>query len=306
MINLHTHVAILIDADNAQLSYIEQVRKISDYYGRLDICRAYGDWNETPLSSWREKIDDLKIDRIQVDRVRKNATDHRLLLEAGQILGADFYGPDVNVFILVSGDGDFASACKFLQEHGKQVIVIGNRKKMSNSLRESCDEFYCLEDLDQELSELEKLHPIPPSEVRKFFIPLVFAYSQLTKKYDWHWVSYSQIGAKLHEIVPDFEHKFGSHKLSEWLRCFEKDFETHEQMIRRIDPNPEETRLSLMFKAYQQTQQDGRAHRGQFGKALRELDPNYESRFGGKKLSEWLDAYPDVFKTLEDYVYLAR
>jgi hypothetical protein len=310
MINipLHDHVAILIDGDNAQLPYLERVLKNSEYYGQLRLSRVYGDWNKSPLSAWREKIDTLNIERIQVDRVRKNATDHRLLIEVGEILGAFVeYENSVQVFIIVSGDGDFTPACKFIQERGLQVVGIGNRDKTSPSLRELCDTFYFLEDLDHEAAHLEKLHPIPPSEVRGFFLPLVFAYHQRPKKHNWDWVSYSQLDAKLRELDPDFETRFGKYELSEWLKNFDQEFESCEQMIRRIDTHPEMTRFGYLFKAYKQTRQsDGRAHQGQIGKALRELDPIYESRFGSKKLSEWLEAYPHVFKFSENYVWLVR
>ncbi len=70
MINLDEHVAILIDADNAELNYVEQVLKLSDYYGTVDICRAYGDWKLPPLSPWRENLAP-NVERIQVDRVGK-------------------------------------------------------------------------------------------------------------------------------------------------------------------------------------------------------------------------------------------
>ena len=120
------------------------------------------------------------------------------------------------------------------------------------------------------------------------------------------WVSYTQIDSKLHEIVSDYESKYGRYELSEWLTNFYNYFECNEQMIRKIDQSPEMTRLSLMYDAYNRTQRDGRSYQGEFGKALRELDPNYESRFGSKKLSEWLEDYADRFKTLENYVYLVR
>jgi NYN domain len=296
-------MALLIDADNAKLSYLEQVLRISEYFGLLKISCAYGDWNKSPLASWCKKIDALDIERIQVDRVGKNATDHRLLIEAGEILGGGFGGSDVRVFIIVSGDGDYTSACKFLQERADQVIVIGNRGHSSDDLRKSCDQFYYLEDLDHELGELEKRYPIPPRELREFFYPLFFAYHDNLTSKKWDWVSYSQLEAKLRERVPDYDSIFGKYMLSEWLRNFEPYFENRDQMIRRVDLNPEMTRYELMFEAYLQTQQaDGRAHLGQLGKALRELDPDYEKRFGGKKLSAWVEAYPQYFKLHENYV----
>lgn len=85
MINIYGKVAILIDADNApKIDYLEPILKISEYYGELQICRAYGDWNRDGLDRWSE-IRDKRIDLIQVDQVGKNATDHHLLVELGNV-----------------------------------------------------------------------------------------------------------------------------------------------------------------------------------------------------------------------------
>lgn len=302
MINiLHSFgVVVLIDADNTQLSHMTQVLNISEYYGPLKSCLAYGDWKRSPLSSWRDKISSFDITPIQQDRNGKNATDYRLMIEAGEILGEDeFYD-----FIIVSGDGDFTLLCEHIKQKGRKVIGFGNRKHTAESFRESCDKFYYLEDLENELSKLKKLHPIPPDELRKFFVCLIMAYHQLPQKDGW--VHYGDLGKKLRERSPNFESRFGKYKLSELLRNLNEDFESHEQMIRRIDRYPDSTRINLMLDAYFQTRRpDGLAHLGQFGQALRELDPNFESRFSSKKLSEWLEAYPHVFKTHENYVCLA-
>lgn len=304
------HVVVLIDADNAQLNYMAKVLDIAQYYGQLRACRAYGDWTHPPLSSQHEQIDALEITCIQVNRIGKNATDHRLLIEAGELLSFNFFEKEVDVFIIVSGDGDFASACQLIQERGKHVIGVGNRNQTSPDLTESCNKFYYLEDLDQELKALKKHYPIPPSEVRTFFNYLFFAYRELANvdnngwiAYNEDWVSYSQIGAKLRERHPDFESKFGKYKLSELLKSFDQYFETREQMIRRIDRNPNFTRFDLMLNAYLQTRQpDGTSHLGTLRKKLRELDSNYDKRFGSKKLSAWLADYPDDFRLRDNYV----
>lgn len=304
-IPLHTTVAVLIDADNAQLSYLEQVLKMTEYYGQVKICRAYADWNAANLATWRAKIDALNvIERVQVDRVGKNATDHRLLTDAGEILAADGFNgdPTIAVFVIVSGDGDFASACRLLQERGRQVIGIGNKERVSSSIKESCDKFYCLEDLDAELAKLKKRFPIPPNEVRAFFNPLLFAYFRIVGK-EWDWVTYPQLDNKLRELVSDYDAAFGQYKLSDWLKNYARDFESDGQRIRRIDPNPEMTRCNKLIEAYLQAEQsDHRAHLGQLDSALRSLDLDYENRFRGKKLSQWIEAYPDTFRLDGDFV----
>jgi len=255
----------------------------------LEICCAYGDWEKLPLSSNREKIDDLNIERIQVDRVGKNATDNHLLVEAGELLARDFTRDQIDVFIVVSGDGDFASACNLIQERGREVIVIGHIRNTSKSLRANCDKHYYLEALTNELRKLEELHPIPPSDVRRFFNPLFHAYhSFIDKKYDW--VSYSQIDAKLREIVRDYESQFGKYKLSEWLKNLDKYYQINEneKMVRRIDPNPDATRRSLLLSAYfdikgsyDLTSSMPLIPLGKFGKAAHDMD--FNNVFEGKK-----------------------
>ena len=302
MIHLHKRVAILIDADNTQLSYMEEVLKLSDYYGLLETCRAYGDWHLPPLSSWREKIDLPNIERIQVDRLGKNATDHHMMIEIGEILGAQFDRNTVDFFILVSGDGDFTSACKLLKDRGKQVIVIGNDKQTAKSLRASCDEFYNLADLLNELNSLKVRHPISPSKVREFFNPLFFAYHQLDDKKE-DWVSHHELDIQLRELVPDYESRFGKYTLLQWLENFNQQYENDNKQIRRIDPDPKATRLNLLISAYIKTKRpDGLASLSQLGQALRELDPIYQMHFGNKKLSDWLEVYTDEFEVRESYV----
>jgi len=137
----------------------------------------------------------------------------------------------VDAFVIVSGDGDFRTPCKRIQEKGLKVIGIGNKNQTSIALQEVCDKFHYLEDLAHELGKLEKLHPIPPKDVRRFSTSLFIAYHQLTPEGDW--VQYVQLGEKLREIDPEFESKYGKYKLSEWLKNFEQHFENRDQMIKR-------------------------------------------------------------------------
>lgn len=300
---LHGTVAVLIDADNAQLNHIKHVMRLAEYYGALKICRAYGDWNSPPLVGWKSKIEGFGVECVQVNRIGKNATDHRLLVEAGEIMAGNLSQEHINTFIIVSSDGDFASACEFIRER-HQVVGIGQRKQASLDLQKSCDEFYFLEDIEDNLRELKEHHPIPPNEVRDFFNYLFHAYWQLTKNTDWVWVSYSQLGKKLHEITkPDYQSRFGNYTLSEWLKNYQRHYESQDQMVRKIDPNPESTRHNLLIRAYLRTKRpDNLSSLGELGKVLRELARDFDEQFGGKKLSEWIEDYPYVFQLRGNYV----
>jgi uncharacterized LabA/DUF88 family protein len=231
-ISLRHHVAVLIDADNVPLSYLEQVLNLSEYYGQVDVRRAYGDWKQR-RPSVHEKLELLKIEPIQVNPVGKNATDHRLLVEVGEHIG-NYILSDINAFVIVSGDGDFASACAYIQERGLRIVVIGS-KKIAKDLRKSCDEFYYLENLDQKLEQLKKRHPIPPNDVREFWNLLFWAYHHLDKDRKFDWVSLDDLGKKLHEI-PTYASRFSKYELSMYLKYYRQNFETRNQKVRWIIP----------------------------------------------------------------------
>jgi hypothetical protein len=114
------------------------------------------------------------------------------------------------------------------------------------------------------------------------------------------------LGKKLRERELDsgFEARFGGKKLSEWLSDLSDLVEINAQMVRIADSEIPE-RIILLREAYLQVRRsNGMAHIGQIGQILRKLDAGFESHFGKKKLSEWLDEYPYIFKRHENYVAL--
>ncbi|HEX3050949.1 MAG TPA: NYN domain-containing protein [Aggregatilineaceae bacterium] len=318
MINLSDRVAIFIDADNVNLDYTEQVLKLAEYYGEVKVCRAFGDWEQSPLASWREKMP-KEVECIQVDRVGKNATDHRLLLDIGKMLQDDAFNYDfdhwVSVVIVVSNDGDFTSACQYLrEEEGKDVVVICRKDGISNALRENCDKIHVLEDLDDELKRLKEEHPIPPSEIRDFWHGVLCCMDGLfqERSIDWtHWISLAEADKILHEVWRDYEGSYGKYKLSEWLKYFDWYVELDGQKIRQ---NPTYARYSRLRETYQKTLIYHRQFDHPlkdvtlpvFGTVLRKLTPDYDGLFGSKKLSTWLKDYPEVFEINGDVVTLRR
>lgn len=119
------------------------------------------------------------------------------------------------------------------------------------------------------------------------------------------WVSFGALGNKLRELDSGFEIRFGRKRLSEWLHGLNDQVEINAQMVRLVDPKISE-RIALLRKACIQVQRpNGLAHIGQIGQILRKLDAGFESHFGKRRLSEWLDDYPYIFKRDENYVVLS-
>jgi hypothetical protein len=201
------------------LDRIRQVLKLAKHYGRLTVCCAYGDWKKPPLLASVAKMDALKIERIQVDRVAKNATDYRLLVEVGEIAGRYSGKKEVSVFVIVSGDGHFTPACKFLRERQKKVIGIGNKDHTNQNLRAACSDFFFLEDLDQELDVIDKRLSVLYSDADIEALRLGYlltAYMDIRQP-DGR-ANFSQLVDALHKLDRAYESHFGTKKLSTWLK----------------------------------------------------------------------------------------
>jgi uncharacterized protein (TIGR00288 family) len=218
-------VALLIDADNTQLNHLEQILKISRYYGNLKICRAYGDWKKQPLSISYKRVRGLNIKTIQVDRVAKQTTDKRLLSEAREILRAD----NADLFVIVSGDGDFRQLCEQIKQKGRKVVGIGNEGHSSTHLRASCDTFYYIEHLVEDLIQLEQ------TRLQEFKALLLRALCSIPCDREGQ-VNFGPLGNKLRELDLGFENRFGGKKLSEWLSDLSSYLDISGQMVRVIDP----------------------------------------------------------------------
>ena len=76
-------IAMLIDADNTQLSKLEAVIQEISANGRIVVKRAYGNWRKDSLKNWENELKRLAIKpQQQFDYVSgKNATDMALVID---------------------------------------------------------------------------------------------------------------------------------------------------------------------------------------------------------------------------------
>ncbi|MBQ9412837.1 MAG: NYN domain-containing protein [Oscillospiraceae bacterium] len=139
-------IALLIDADNTQLSKMEAVLREISIYGRIVVKRAYGNWRKDSLKSWESELKRLAIRaEQQFDYTTgKNATDIALTIDAINLLHRDIY----DAFVIVSSDSDFTPLAISIHESGVYVIGVGE-KKTPIAFRNSCDNFIYLENLDK-------------------------------------------------------------------------------------------------------------------------------------------------------------
>ena len=146
-INTNQKLAVLIDADNAQASVIQELLAEVSRYGTATIKRAYGDWTTTNLKSWKEVLHTMAIQPIQQFAYTsgKNATDSALIIDAIDVLHAD----SVDGFCLVSSDSDFTRLATRIREAGLVVYGFGQRKTPEPFVA-ACDKFIYTEILRSE------------------------------------------------------------------------------------------------------------------------------------------------------------
>ena len=132
---------------NEILKAIRQTGKI----GQIAVQRAYANWSDSRLAILRGEINELGIDPIQVfgfsREQKKNAADIQLAIEAVDLAHVR---PALEVFVIISGDGGFASLAKKLHEYGKTVIGCAYRSAANKTFQAVCDDFVWITDPDEE------------------------------------------------------------------------------------------------------------------------------------------------------------
>jgi len=122
----------------------EAIKKHFSPHGSIIIGKAYGDWERfvgVPAALQREQIEPVYIGaKRQIGResvlrpgIAKNAADIQLALDAQELI---YTKPNINNFILVSGDYDFVPLVIRLHNDSKCVCLSGIEARTSRDLRQ--------------------------------------------------------------------------------------------------------------------------------------------------------------------------
>ena len=212
-INTNQKLAVLIDADNAQASVIQELLAEVSRYGTATIKRAYGDWTTTNLKSWKEVLHTMAIQPIQQFAYTsgKNATDSALIIDAMDVLHAD----SVDGFCLVSSDSDFTRLATRIREAGLVVYGFGQRKTPEPFVA-ACDKFIYTEILRSEPEET-KPGQEPVAELPKLKPMLLNALNATVREDGW--TTLSALGSQITRSNPSFDARnYGVSKLGELIR----------------------------------------------------------------------------------------
>lgn len=146
-------IALLIDADNAPASKIDDILNELSAFGETSIRRAYGNWTKAELKGWAEVLHDKAIRPIQLYDYsrRKNASDIALVIDAMELL----YTDEPEAFGIVSSDADFTPLVMHLREKGAAVYGFGAQKTPAPFVS-ACSRFLFLDQLGEDAEDEEE------------------------------------------------------------------------------------------------------------------------------------------------------
>jgi uncharacterized LabA/DUF88 family protein len=134
----NTHLAVLIDADNADPGIVAGLLTEISTFGVASVKRIYGDWTTPQLGRWKAVLLEHSIQPIQQFAYTsgKNATDSAMIIDAMDLLHTGTF----TGFCLVSSDSDFTRLASRIRESGKRVYGFGERKTPRPFVT-ACDQF---------------------------------------------------------------------------------------------------------------------------------------------------------------------
>ncbi|MDZ4047523.1 MAG: NYN domain-containing protein [Pseudoxanthomonas sp.] len=238
------HLAVLIDADNAQPSVIEGLLAEVAKFGVASVKRIYGDFTSQRLQGWKQALLKHSIHPVQQFAYTsgKNATDSSLIIDAMDLM----YTGRFDGFCLVSSDSDFTRLAQRLREAGLTVYGFGERKT-PDPFVQACDKFTYVEVLRQDAAEAEKPEPAKPSGrvAKKATTKTATAEKpkqpqQAPRKLlnqaieeasdEEGWAQLGAVGSYLNKLRSDFDPRlFGHRKLSDLFKAYPKWFEFKER-----------------------------------------------------------------------------
>jgi uncharacterized LabA/DUF88 family protein len=190
-------LAIFIDWENIYISTVTEYKSKPNVsailekareYGRIVSATAYADWTDgdfrqAPPTLYSNGISPRYISARyfpggKSQKRRTNSIDVMLAVECSDFLHSH---PQVDTYVLVTGDGDFIPLVSLLRSKGKNVVVIGVSEATSYHLIESADHFISYASLLEEDRAARTQDKEPKKEAADPYVELVRAVETLKK-----------------------------------------------------------------------------------------------------------------------------
>jgi uncharacterized protein (TIGR00288 family) len=137
-------IAVFVDAENVTnwikhdgisllISELQQI-------GQIIIRRAYGVWSRPALAMHQSTINQHGFELIHCYHpvTGKNTADIQMTVD---VIECAWQLPNINYFVLVTGDSDFTPVFRRLREMDKEVIGVGQHSTLSECVKTSCSRF---------------------------------------------------------------------------------------------------------------------------------------------------------------------
>ncbi len=114
-------------------------------YGDACASYAYADWRIKAVNQWQVDLYGRGVELVHVlGRGGKNAVDIRMAID---LVESIYTQPQIDTYVVVSGDRDFLPVINTLKRAGKRVIALSTSRAMSKEMKRVCDETATYESL---------------------------------------------------------------------------------------------------------------------------------------------------------------
>ena len=196
-------LAVLIDADNASASIVDELFAEIAKLGVASVKRIYGDFSSPRLGGWNSKVLKHAIQQMQQPAfvTGKNASDIALVIDAMDLLHSKRF----DGFCLVSSDSDFTRLASRIREEGVTVYGFGERKT-PESFVAACDKFIYTEILRPPVKASPRVRAAAKAPPPSRSAPVEMLRDAVEAKADDSgWAHLGQVGQVLLNRSPEFD-----------------------------------------------------------------------------------------------------
>ena len=288
-------IALLIDAENLSVKYIDVVMDELKEYGIIAVQRMYGDFTNDAMKEWVKKGLEYAIVPIHQSRftASKNASDIMLVIDAMDILFKD----KTDTFCIVSSDSDFTRLASRIREGGKKVIGMGV-STASKTFITACNEYKFLDKIiEEENDETETLigeSAITSLEDIKKSINLMLQHAENKGEH----LNLGSTKSQLKIEFPDFDER--NYGYSMFRKLIEEEFKFEVKVNKStafIVRKETETKDNIEEQVKNYIKESARKNTdlGKLGRELQEKYPTFKIKeLGYSKLSKYIQSIPEV------------
>lgn len=154
-----TKIAIFVDVENltqwVKEDGLERLVNDLSSEGRIVTRKAYGVWSSPHILKLQAPLNRLGFDLVHSFHPvsGKNSADIQLTMD---VLENAIRVTDIEQIVLATGDSDFSPLFRRLREMGKEVIGVGPRSPLSESVKSSCTRYIYTDIAEEQDAQYER------------------------------------------------------------------------------------------------------------------------------------------------------